>query len=333
MGSKIRAGLAVGAVGALGVVTLVLAVSGATAQQPSSHANGPATGHMSRRLGLAALPPQGDDGDDIERPPPTRPPTTTTTASPRVIQSLAVTTDSVVATATLRYTGSPSLVTVQWGDGTSTSRNPGDPTDSPFPDPWTPSDPPGVSVFTHAYTAPSDGTAFPVSVVAQIGAESQAAAAIITPRYRVTQSAVSLTPLHPCDLPTEPETEWRVDRHGGSFGDRAWEFDLDEPAAWVGDYPGGTHTPPDSVVTWDGTVAAAPEVGYLVTERDLIDDDLGEYTQIIDFDPLLGSRSVSLYYFDIDSPFHGESCGAQVLADIDVRLLTPGLGGGPITRQ
>jgi hypothetical protein len=113
-----------------------------------------------------ALPPPGDDGESpIDRPPPTRPPTATTTTTltaPRVLESLTVTTDSVVATATVHYSGTdPGVVTIEWGDGTSSSRNPLDPVDSPFPDPWATTDLPGVAVFQHTDAAPGDGAQFP----------------------------------------------------------------------------------------------------------------------------------------------------------------------------
>lgn len=70
----------------------------------------------------SALPPPGDGGGNpIERTTTTRSQATmTTTAVPRRLESLSVTTDSVVATATIRYNGDPSSATVQWGDGAST---------------------------------------------------------------------------------------------------------------------------------------------------------------------------------------------------------------------
>ena len=64
-------------------------------------------------------PGEDPGGGPIERPTPTRPTTT-----PRQIESFSVSTDSVVATATLRYNGDPSAATVLWGDGTSSSRCP-----------------------------------------------------------------------------------------------------------------------------------------------------------------------------------------------------------------
>jgi hypothetical protein len=276
----------------------------------------------------SALPPPGDDGgvgDPIERPTTTRPqPTTTTT--PRVLEHLTVTTDSVVATATVGYSGTPSLVTVVWGDGTSTSRNPADPTDSPFPDPWTPSDPPGVSVFKHAYAAPSDGSAFPVTITTQIGTETQTVTSTVNPRYRVTQSGITLDRLTPCDSAAETETEWRIVYDAGRLGHRTWELDLDEPRAWVGDYPGEDYLVPDSAVILE-TVAQPVDVAYQLTETDPIFDNLGGW-DFVSLNPQFGSRSITLEYREFNSL--GDACRADMHMDIDVQLLKPGLGAGPI---
>jgi hypothetical protein len=277
----------------------------------------------------AAFPPPGDPPD---QPTPTRPPRPPITATPppttpRVLQSLGVTTDSVVATATIHYNGSPGVVTVQWGDGAVNSRDPNAPVDSPRPNPNP--DPPGTITFKHTYAPPSDGAAFAAGVTAQIGAESQAVAVQVTPRYRVTQYQASLTPTLPCDTVLEQYTEWRVVRRGASLAYKTWEFDLWEPTAWVGDYPGQTYSLPDSIVTFEGTIDQAESIRYQVTEVDPILDQVGG-TLSIDLDPLLGSRSVILSYRDFS--VYG-NCRAEIRADINVTLLKPGLGGGPIASQ
>jgi hypothetical protein len=277
----------------------------------------------------SAFPPPGDPPD---QPTPTRPPRPPITATPppttpRVLRSLGVTTDSVVATATIHYNGSPGVVAVQWGDGTVNSRDPNAPVDSPRPNPHP--DPPGTITFEHAYAPPGDGAAFTTGVTAQIGAESQAATVLVTPRYRVTQYQASLTPTLPCDSWIEQYTEWRVIRSGAAVADKTWEFDLWEPSAWVGDYPGQTYPFPDSIVAFEGTVDQAGSIDYQVTELDPVFDQVGG-TLGIDLDPLLGSRSVVLHFPDF-STFGG--CRADIRADIHVALLKPGLGSGPVAGQ
>jgi hypothetical protein len=290
---------------------------------------------------LSALPVPGDDGGPVERPPVTRPPstTTTTTGVPRALESLTVTVDSVVATATVRFAGaSPGIVTVEWGDGTSTSRNPSDPVDSPFPDPWATDSPPGTIVLQHAYAAPSDGSAFARTVTARIGAETEADTVAVTPRYRVTQYQASLQQEMRCDSNPEEYSEWRVVRRAGGLPDKTWEWDVPEPD-WVdGDEPGpfdGYPFPPrpltDSVISFDLTADQETRIGYEVTEDDPVIDNLG-WTEYIDVDPHLGSRRVYLYWSDFGTGLGGD-CSAHLYADIDVRLLTPGLGGGPVASQ
>jgi hypothetical protein len=274
--------------------------------------------------GAIAIPPPGDP-IEIERPTPTRPPGPTgppSPTTPRQLESLAVTTDSVVATATVRYNGSPGVVAVQWGDGTSSSRNPNDPIDSPRPNPNP--DPPGAVVFKHAYAAPSDGAAFARNITAQIGAESQNSAEIITPRYRVTQYAAQFSALHECDSSVELYTEWRITRRILAHPDKTWEFDR-----FNNEIP--PEALPDSIVSFDLIAPNRKLVEYQVTEVDPLFDNLGQ-TGVIDLDPRLGSRRVVLDYHDWDA------CQAHIEADIDVRLLTPGLGGnggggGPVAGQ
>ena len=283
-------------------------------------------------VSVSALPPPGDPPD---QPTPTRPPRPTPTnpspppTTPRVLQSLTVTTDSVVATATVHYNGSPGVVTVQWGDGTLNSRDPNAPIDSPRPNPHP--DPPGTITFRHPYAAPSDGDVFGTTVSAQIGAESQSTAVLVTPRYRVTQYQASLTPQDRCDSVFDDYSEWRVERSSPSIAAKTWELDVWEPDAWVGDYPTQTHPLPDSVVSVEGTVHQAGWVAYRVTELDPVFDQVGGI-RTIDLDPLLGSRSVTLHYDDFSGALTG-SCEADVRADINVTLLKPGLGSGPIAGQ
>ena len=156
-------------------------------------------------------PGEDPGGGPIERPTPTRPPTT-----PRQIESFSVSTDSVVATATLRYNGDPSAATVLWGDGTSTSRCPagqeGPLHSGCMPDPFDSGGAAGTLVLKHRYTAPANGAPFTVAITGKLGAESQTVAIGVTPRYKVTVSDIEFSPLSHCDTAVEEDTEWKVSR-------------------------------------------------------------------------------------------------------------------------
>jgi hypothetical protein len=272
---------------------------------------------------VSALPPPGGEGGSDDpgggRPTTTRPQSTTASTAPRTLRSLSVTTDSVVATAIVYYNGTPGVITVQWGDGSTSSRDPNVPIDSPRPQPNP--DPPGRITFKHSYAAPTDGTAFARSVTAQAAGESSNLAVIVTPRYRVTQYSAYWSSLDSCDLDVELETEWRVERRLPSY-DKTWAFN----APNLNDIPSAEQALPDSILSFELTVPNRKQIEYQVTELDLVIDNLGQ-TRVVDLDPRLGSRSVTLDYHDFDS------CEAQLRFDIDVKLLTPGLGGGPIASQ
>jgi len=258
----------------------------------------------------SALPPPGDGGP-IERPVTTRPmpPTTTPSTTTRVLQSLQVTTDSVVATATIRYDGtSPGTVTVAWGDGTSSGHNP----DPRVESPW---DSAGVVRLQHVYAAPTDGAAFPVAITAQLAGESQTVAVVVTPRYRVTQGPAVFSAPYACDSGVELRTEWRVQRSGGASPDRTWElnrFNNTIPPEAL----------PDSTISVDVNGDAQVVLTYVTTELDPLVDNLGGSKKLV-LSPRLGSRSANLHWVDFEL-----SCAADLDVDISVALLTPGFGGG-----
>ena len=178
--------------------------------------------------------PGEDPGDGpIERPTPPRP-----TPPPRQIESFSVSTDSVVATATLHYNGDPSAATVLWGDGTSTSRCPagqeGPMHSGCMPNPFDTGDPAGTLVLKHRYAAPANGAPFTVAITAKLGAESQTVRIGVTPRYKVTVSDIEFSPLSHCDTAVEEETEWAVGRT---------VYDKNEPSCRIGNGTSTTLSP------------------------------------------------------------------------------------------
>ena len=248
----------------------------------------------------------------------------------QLFTGLAVTTDSVVATATITYTGNPGTVSVQWGDNTTSARN----LNSPLPPVvGATQDPPGTVIFKHAYAAPADGMSFVVAIVAMVGAEQQVRAATITPRFRVIQYQAYFSPLSHCDSAAEGYTEWRIQQtmesNGSSGATKTWRQDRKTATGWYGAY---VDFQPDfnprvlegSQFSQEMTMADAHVLArYKITELDpFFDDEAG--TRKIDLHPSLGTRAVDLE-FDDDS-----GCKARITADVEVALLKPGLntGGG-----
>jgi len=293
----------------------------------------------------SALPP-GDDpgGDPIERPTPTRPPTT-----PRQLESFSVSTDSVVATATLHYNGDPGAATVLWGDGTSTSRCPagqeGPVHSGCLPTPFDSGAVAGTLVFKHRYTAPANGAPFTVAITGKLGAESQTIAIGVTPRYKVTVSDIEFSPLSHCDTAAESETEWKVTRAVFLNGttvvpDREWNFDhfLTNPKAVLGDFvPPDWALPQFEVLPGSGfsvELKASDHLDLTVPIRELdplADDLMLTVGQVIN--PLDGSRSVDQVETEVGQDPYQFGCRAEYRFDVDARLLEPGLDRGPVLGQ
>ena len=283
----------------------------------------------------AALPPDpGEDpgGGPIERPTPPRP-----TPPPRQIEDFSVSTDSVVATATLRYNGDPSAATVLWGDGTSTSRCPagqeGPIHSGCMPDPFGSGDPAGTIVLKHRYTAPANGAPFTVAITAKLGAESQTVAIGVTPRYKVTVSDIEFSPLNHCDTEFEEGTEWEVSRgvydNNGTVivvPSREWNFDrvtyrVGDPSLPV------FKVLPGSGFSVELKASDHPDLVLRATELDPVVDDVLK-SDSLDINPLHGSRSIEL-----QATTFLEDCRAEYRFDVDVRLLEPGLDRGPVLSQ
>lgn len=254
----------------------------------------------------------------------TAPSTSSVTASGL---SLFVISDSVVATATLSYSGPPPDVIVAWGDGARTRTSP------PIASvPGRPLPTAGKVVLQHVYAPSANGAGFirHVSAVSPASAEELVSRDIaIIPRYRVTQYAVEFSPLNHCDSVAEAYTEWRVHRDGGGFPYKAWEFDRHTADVGGVGLPLPDFQPlPDSAVSVETTVASAPNVAYGAWEEDPFQNEYFD-RQFVDFNPLRGSRTVILTYHEA----FGHDCRIQMRMPIDVHLLTPGYSGGPVAGQ
>jgi hypothetical protein len=241
--------------------------------------------------------------------------------------SLFVGSDSVVATATLHYSGSAPDLIVAWGDGTRTRTSPPIATVPGRPLPTA-----GTVVFQHVYAPSPNGAAFTkhVSVISPVSGQELIGQFVrILPRYRVTQYALEFSPLDHCDSVAEAYTEWLVFRDFGDGPHQDWY--VERHTADVGGV--GVPLPdfqplPDSALSVETTVAEAPSVGYSGWEEDPFQNEFFD-PQFIDFNPLLGSRALILTYHER----FGHDCRFQIRTTIDVRLLTPGYTGGPVAHQ
>ena len=172
----------------------------------------------------AALGPPGTG--TVAAPVNTAPSTSSVTASGL---SLFVISDSVVATATLSYSGPLPDVIVAWGDGARTRTSP------PIASvPGRPLPTAGKLVLQHVYAPSANGAGFirHVSAVSPASAEELVSRDIaIIPRYRVTQYAVEFSPLNHCDSAVSVETTvasapnvaygaWEEDPFQNEFFDR-----------------------------------------------------------------------------------------------------------------
>jgi len=253
------------------------------------------------------------------------------------LSDFSVTTDSVIATATIHFNGSVSDVTVRWGDGSSSSRNPSIVSTVA----GAPQDAPGTVTFQHEYAAGPNGTAFSLFATGQVtsaaGTESDVRQVTITPRFRVNAYQAYFANEYECGDPFyESETEWRVDRTLTTFSNgqsssatKSWSFDRAADDNIVPEYDFMVLS--GSQVQLDLTMADQhPSISWKATELDTFYDDV--FTQAsIDLHPSLGTRSTALTLADGD-------CHVMIKTDVNVALLRPGLqtggiGGGGLATQ
>ena len=278
-----------------------------------------------------ALPAANNDGGGYEAPEPaprptvSRPPTTPTNPAPtvpRLVAAFTVTTDSVIGTATVRYSEPGSLVTVRWGDGTRSIYDPFSPILTNSGSTIT-SD---TVVFKHEYPAGLPAT-YIATVTVEKGTRSdlESRQVVVTPRYLVTQFQAFFSPTH-CDSAVEEYTEWSITQKLNGTSIRNWRMDVKTssfPGASIGDGFAGFRALSGSLFGREMTMADAPlTMGYAVTEIDpVFDDDAG--TKSAELHPGIPPTNVLLEY-------SGDDCRAKISFDTNVLLLRPGAnqGGG-----
>ncbi|CAN5798258.1 hypothetical protein BH23ACT12_BH23ACT12_15410 [soil metagenome] len=254
------------------------------------------------------------------------PAATTATSRPVVnplpidlVQGFTVATNSVVATATVKYSGT-GIVTVRWGDGTRTTYDPR------FPQMYnsgvTVSS--GTVVMKHEY---AEGSGHQYTQIATVSVESNGASdfesrqVVVTPRYLVNQYGAFWSPLNHCDTDVETYTEWSINQRVDDLLTRNWREDRN---TGLDTFPGAEIFSVDfrrlegSQVTREMTMGQAPvAVRYDVTELDeYFNDQAGSRT--LELHPSMTAGPVSLR-------FSGDGCQVEIKADVDSRILKPGL--------
>ncbi len=236
-----------------------------------------------------------------------------------LVRGFTVTTNSVVGTATVNYSG-VGVVTVRWGDGTRTTYTPGSP--QPSSDVTVSS---GQVVMKHEYALQPGGGQFTMIATASVEANGlsdfESRQVVVTPRYLVAQYGAYWSPTNHCDTEVETYTEWSITQRLNSTLVNYWREDRN---TGVDTFPGAEIFSTDfrllqgSVVNREMTMEEAPlQVKYEMTELD-------EF-----FNDQLGSKTINLHPSmqkgDLTVKFSGDDCTAEIHTSLDFFLLKPGL--------
>jgi hypothetical protein len=224
---------------------------------------------------------------------------------------LYLTSNSVMAGASVPYNGNPATVTVYWGDGTLSGGSSGIPAS-------------GALLFRHEYAPSASGAAFYMLVTTVSGAETVPRYLLVTPRYLVEKGLDYFSPLNHCDSFVETDTEWHVDQdlYRGDpetqpISSKDWDFERATGPNVIQNLP--VFEPlADSGFSFEMTMAdPSIYVWHHAQEIDLILDDHlnGGAYQV---HPSFGSQFIDRQL----SEFSGD-CKAEIIADLTVTLLKP----------
>ena len=236
-------------------------------------------------------------------------------ARPKValIAQCSVTTDSVVATATVQTDKTVRRIVVTWGDGTiDTLRNlPGVEVAIGQQEQL----PPGTFKLRHAYQEPEDKKPFTHVVIIRVedaagGVDFCVNQITVTPRYRVIQYRTRLNLESQCDSPFENTAEFdirlTVDQHLVA----TWRW---EPGQSI--VPGEVIVLDGSLVSRELTAADPPvQIHFSITEKDpVFDDHLSAFMT-------LSAHDVTESVSKVTS---GDGCKVRFSHDREVKLLVP----------
>ena len=237
---------------------------------------------------------------------------------------LSITTDSVVATATIVPSGSMRRIDVAWGDGatSSLSSRPGVPPQPNFGEQDNPL-PAGTYQLTHAYAEPEDRQPFNQSVLVRVqdwsgGDELNFVTVTLAPRYRVINYRTRVRLTGPCDPSWNSTSQFDISQVVDGQQRRQWHWEpsnnfFSESQYFVLD---------DSQVSAELTTED-PGVGvmFVFTESDdwSSDDVLRVYAPL---DAFQETETVSSPVGNQGGLFGG-SCGLIATYDREVSLIVP----------
>jgi hypothetical protein len=144
------------------------------------------------------------------------------------ILDFSVTTDSVVATATIRTDATTRRIVVDWGDGKTDFLNARPGVHLPGSRPQEPL-PPGTFRFHHAYAEPEDKKPFDFFVLVRVedanGPDFRIRKITLTPRYRVTNFRTSVRLEDQCDSIFESSNEFDITQLIDGVPVRQWRWE------------------------------------------------------------------------------------------------------------
>ncbi len=233
-----------------------------------------------------------------------------------VINECSVTTDSVVATATVRTSGAVRRIVVQWGDGKIDTLRvlPGVDVAVVVGVPPNPL-PPGTFKLSHAYAGPEDRKPFDMIVIIKV--EDTAGAVdfcvnpiTLTPRFKITHWRTRLNLESQCDSIFEAINEIDIRMTVDNALVNAWHWEASNSI-----FPTTPIVLDGSIVIRELTLAdPSVIVSFGVTEQDPIFDDHVSFTTTLHASQ--NSESISQVN-------EGDGCKVRFTFDRDVKLIVP----------
>lgn len=236
---------------------------------------------------------------------------------------LSITTDSVVATATVTPSGAMKNLFIAWGDGatSSLSSRPGIPTPPVFGEQDNPL-PAGTYRLSHAYAEPEDRRTFEYYILVRArdwdgGEELNFVKVALTPRYRVINYRTRVWLTGPCDSAFESTSEFDISQVVDGHERHRWHWEpsnnfFSESQAFVLE---------DSQLSRELTMDdPGVDVHFVFTETDPIQDDvLTFYAPLSAFQQ---TETVRTQVGDTGGIIFG-SCGFIATYDREVSLIVP----------
>jgi hypothetical protein len=239
------------------------------------------------------------------------------------IADFLITTDSVVAIATVVTDNTMRRIVIDWGDGETDTLNyrPGRdiPTVFDEDDPL----PPGTYKFRHAYEVSEDGRPFEYFVLLRVddrdgGVDFRIIKVTLTPRYKVTNYRTTVRLLSRCDPIGESTSEFDIDQIVDGAIVNRWHW---EPSnSFFGESQ--RFRLEGSGVARELTVADGfVDVRLVLTETDLFFDE-----------HLVVNESISATQESerIERTVSSGGCKVLVRYDREVQLIVPLPSGGPV---